>query len=216
MFSRSTLSVHQAADYPTEITPCTMTLASVQNSVSCTVCNVFTRSMKCFTRSMKCHSEAGNWLKYFTMSKWPLLPHLFCSLPVTLYRWQVSSRQTGCVTWHVSTCSDLSLTLMYGSMPCLSRTTLIAVIRVKHLWVMHCLLSSVFPQNGLSDPPIFSVSQQSQCSNDCLQGQEVEGFPVSTLQALFCELPTLSRLFSVMEKNIQFKIPAPMVHKTCL
>ena len=38
--------------------------------------------------------------------------------------------------------------------------------------------------------------------------KNVEGFPVSPLQALLCELPTLfCRLFSVLKKNIQLKFP---------
>ena len=52
-------SVCWAAGFPTEIT-CTMTLALVLKSISCTACSVFMHSMERFMCSMKCHSKAGN------------------------------------------------------------------------------------------------------------------------------------------------------------
>lgn len=44
-------------------------------------------------------------------------------------------------------------------------------------------------QHGVSDPPLLAVSEQSRRSHDHLSGQEVEGFPVSPLQAVLCEWP---------------------------
>lgn len=54
-------------------------------------------------------------------------------------------------------------------------------------FIFLCALFFFSSQHGVSDPPLLAVSEQSRRSHDHLSGQEVEGLPVSPLQAVLCE-----------------------------
>lgn len=43
------------------------------------------------------------------------------------------------------------------------------------------------PQHGVPHPAVLAVPEQSGRATDCLQGQEVEGVPLPSLQALLGE-----------------------------
>lgn len=111
--------------------------------------------------------------------------YVFTSSPrnsFSVTHWNLSSLtsiiSTYFVKWHVCTCFGFVSSCMeecqWGARP---------GVTCRHI-SSHLLC----PQDGLPDPPVLSVSEQSGCSNDCLYGQEVEGFPVPSLQALLCEL----------------------------